>query len=1658
MMKNKIKALLFIFAIVLTGCGNENNTSPTGQDNVQGNQSQSSKETTASKKPSEPSFNRSQVLNDYGDIPLEVLDVSERNKNGRNSLTVTLSVPLDPSLDHQEYFSVSIKGKKVVDGAWVTSKSGKIIWFPFIEPDTTYEVTIYSGLTAANGQSLHKTRISQIKSNQLTPSVNFESSGAFLTQGLGNGLPVVTVNVKEVDINFYKVGEKNIQRFLQEMTDHRYYWGIDTITQFGKLAYSGRYELNAPKNTRVKRSIDIEGISELKQPGIYLAVMTKAGAYDNHQMMWYSVTDIGLHARFYDNQLDVYASSLKTGKALNSTKISLVNSKGEILQQSVTSPVGQASFVSSLNSASLIVAKSDKNFSVIEINKPALDLSDFDLGLRPSRPQELFIYAPRDLYRPGEFVDFNALLRNADGRLTGNRILGASIKSPDGTKIKTFKWNGNQQNYYHYNWQIPVSAQLGTWQFEVKNIGSESFTFDFKVEEFLPERLKLTFNPNSSQNRPVVTKNEKLSLAVLGEYLFGAPAAGNRLSTDVSISAWRKPVKSLPRFEFGDIRQTEFTQRHALEDIQLDDKGRGEITYKNDWSRLHSPLRVKFISSLYESGGRPISRTHSGLVWPSKKMLGIRSSFGDENPEANSKVSFEIVKSSIDGVKHKAKDLDVKLIREDRRYFWVYSQDQGWHYEWTDNEFVEFTKSLDIDEGEIGQIEFPVAWGNYRVEVRDPTNNLLTSKQFYAGWNWYEKWQNSQSGSGAARPDKITMALDKKAYSAGGTVKVNVIPPQAGEAIVMVESDELLWMKRLFIPAEGKTVEIPVSADWQQHNIYISTVVLQPGDQLKNLTPKRSFGLVHLPLQRDSRKLEVEFDVAEKALPNKTLPVKVKVQSLSTEHSLNKQPQKLFVTLAAVDVGVLNISNFKTPDPHTAFFGQRRYGVDSRDVYHRVIEISQAEKARLRFGGDSDLTRGGKEPQSDVQIVSLFSGLVPLDNLGEATIPVDIPDFNGRLRLMALAFSADKFGQSEQDVTIAAPIVTQIAMPRFLAMGDKTTIAIDVTNLSEQTQDLAIKFTGSGPIKQFDNSKKVSLKNGEKTTLRYQIEALGFKGQAKFSLKVTGKDLPDDINREWFLGLRPAYPATLTTTQKILHQGENLALDKNLINSLFPETIQASVGISPKANIDLQEQLTGLLQYPYGCLEQTSSRAYPLIFATPNKQKLMGLTVIDENKRLDMINKGIERLAMLQLGNGGYGLWDNRSYEEHWLTAYVADFLLNARDMGISVPDEMISKTLKRLQTYLTRSSRFYDERWSDDAKHYYFAYKAYSAYVLARVNQVPLGNLRSLAKNHSRFARTGLSQMHLAIALSKMGDNKLADKLLKQSLNNLPKKRQQYLADYGSQIRDLSLMIHLMLTHDLEKKKAIALSFTLAELLNKRNYLSTQERNALFLAGSSLKAFDGETWTAELILGSLQTKLNQTSSYQNNLTPKTLHNKVNIISHNTHPLLASISINGYTKEPPKESSNGLSVQRRWLNLKGEEINLQQANVGDLFLVHLQITAEQRTPDALVIDLLPAGFELENQNLEHSIKQDEIIVDGRSITQWQNRNLVNHQEYRDDRYVAAIEVNKGRAINLFYLTRAVTPGKYKVPSPLVEDMYRPEIRGIGKITSDITIVQKAVNH
>jgi uncharacterized protein YfaS (alpha-2-macroglobulin family) len=420
----------------------------------------------------------------------------------------------------------------------------------------------------------------------------------------------------------------------------------------------------------------------------------------------------------------------------------------------------------------------------------------------------------------------------------------------------------------------------------------------------------------------------------------------------------------------------------------------------------------------------------------------------------------------------------------------------------------------------------------------------------------------------------------------------------------------------------------------------------------------------------------------------------------------------------------------------------------------------------------------------------------------------------------------------------------------------------------------------------------------------------------------------------------------------------------------------------------------------------------------------------------------------MQRYNGSFGLWSADGAEEYWLTAYVTDFLLRARDQGYAVPPEPLKKAGERLLRYLQERDLI-DVDYSDNLEHTRFAVQAYAGLVLARSQQAPLGALRSLFERRSD-ARSGLPQVQLAIALQKMGDQPRADQALQAGLA-AGRSDSNWLGDYGSVLRDQALVLALLQENDLSKHTLEERLFNLSDLLASNSWLSTQERNALYLAGRKALALPQQPWTAQLQSAGASHLLSDAQPALK-LAGTALVDSLTVSSRAPQPLYQQLTLSGYPAQPPAPHGENLSIRREYLSLTGQPLKLDSLKSGELVLVHLVVGAKQRVPDALVVDLLPAGLEIENQNLAQSAAS----LDNASsnVRQWhesmQNASL-QHQEFRDDRYVAALKLNGYGSTHLLYLARAVTPGTYKVPPPQVESMYRPNWQAVGATPSDLTV-------
>lgn len=1573
-----------------------------------------------------------------------VVDVSERTLDTSPALAVTFSQDLNPTEDYNSFITLTANGK-MVEGQWVMASESRRLFFSNIKPQTDYRVQIRPGVTSNNGLKLQKPSDTSLKTRDISPAFDFATTGSILPAKLTGGLPIRVVNVPELDIEFLRVQPDKLSDMLKKISlgGRLSQWQLEEIHAVTESVYSRRYVTDAKLNARTSMLIPVEDIQELKTPGVYFAVMREPGRFNDeaYRITQFVVTNIGLHVRLYARGLEVFANALDTGKPLPGVQLKLQGEKEALTLE--TDEEGRVSFEHRPSGDLLLTAQQESQFAFLDLRDAALDLSEYAVTGLPDKPIAPFIYSTRDLFRPGEPMDLSVLLRDRDGKAVSVKNLHLRIVRPD-TKLlleENLLAANADLGFFSYRLPIPADAPTGTWKAEVRiNAKDETpvSTFNFHVEDFMPERMKLAL----SAEEKLLTAGEKLVVAAQGDYLYGAPAGGNKLTAVRTVSVNRHPFAEFKDYYFGDPADEKLVSREDLPEVALNETGGGFVESPALVGNISSPLTLSIIGSLHETGGRSVTRKLDVPFWPSPNLVGICPLFSKDTVADNSEAAFELVRLNAAGEAVPATQaLTVTLVREEKEYFWEYNNAEGWQRKEISSEYPTVQKNITLDENARGKAAFAVQYGYYRLEVEDAETGLKAVYPFHAGWDW------EQAENNAARPDQIELALDKAKYQAGDVVKLKITPPAAGEALVAVEAESLLWSQRVTLPAEGMTVEIPVEKAWNRHDLYITVTSFRPASSQQKIAPNRALGVIFLPLDRDSRRLNLSIEAPEKVLPEKTTTVTVSADNLSGEQAI--------VTLAAVDVGVLSITEFKTPDPLAFYFSQHQYTPSLYDAYGKIIESVEGAPLRQRFGGDAaGGRRGGALGQADLRIVSLFSGAVTFDADGKAKIELPLPGFDGTLRLMAVAATQERFGSAEREMKVASPVVASLAAPRFLAAGDSSFLSVDVNNTTTEAQVVTLKLSSNDLLSGVADTRELSLAAGKRETIRLPISAQQALGNAQINLELTGKGFT--ARRQLQLAIRPAYPAQYLAQNRELVAGETLTLDAATIQQFQAAGLKANLSLAATPVLPLRNALQGLLQYPYGCLEQTTSSAWPYLFLDANVSETLGLEPLEMKERNERVNAALLRIAGMQLANGGFTLWGdaNGGQEEYWLTPYVVDFLLDAKEQGFIVPEWLLQRSLQNLEERLQEGEGAAESRYefSDMPEHVDFAARAYAGYVLARVKRASPGALKVMYEKDLSKAASGLPLVHLGLALQMIpgGDSNRGDEAIQRGLAQV-RDEQKYLGDYGSSLRDQAAVLYLLLRHKAKLPQLATEINQLVDLLHNRNYFSTQEQLFTLLAGLKVQEKSQTAWKATLTIGKDSVDLASSGTQYRTLSATDFQQGIQVTA--SQPLYLALNVDGYPSTVPAPDSDPIEVQRTWYSLDGKKVSADGIKAGALLLTHLAVSSNIDINDALVADLLPAGFEIENTNLSGNESLEGLQLEGmdKPVLELLGSSELRTQEFRDDRYIAALPLSAKTRHHLFYLVRVVSAGKFAVPPPYVEDMYRPELNGVGAVPSTLVI-------
>lgn len=1604
-MKNII---LFSFLLILTACG--------GDQNSPSQESPQTVKTPSSTTGKLPTLSTTSV--DYKTIKeFTITGSGYREYDGKPSAWVMFSKPLPSTIDVNKFISLSLEHLKM-DDAWQIDESGINAYYLNIKPKRNYQISVKKWLRSADDTRLSGKTESEFNSPNVQTTASFLQQGVVLNPNFSEGLPILAVNLPWVDVSYYRIKPEKYDSTLSNKNVRNVSaWSSDYVVKNATLLTTQKYDTAGEENQKVQRVLKTSHLDELKKPGVYVAIMSYPQRRESVELSYFTVSELGHEVREYKTHYLVTVSEQSTGNSVKGVEIKTYDYKHKRpLYTDRTDEFGQVRIPKN-SKMSLLTLQLDNDFTVVKMSKSQpLNLADFSVNGRSNKPLDLFVFGARDLYRRGEALTYYAILRDDDGKRTSNFSLKAQLRDPKGNIVKSAVLQ-SKEGLYQFDYQLKESSLTGHYNIDF-TLAQRHFNHQFSVEDFMPERLELKIDSS------VITapKSNSSKQPVTGLFLYGAPAAKHKVDGTLQLKTDKNLVEKLPNFYFGDHNKTMgIVNRYNINEIQLDSRGKGKLSLKNRWNKYNQALALNGYAYLYEKSGRRVTKHFKQVWWPTKEMLGIKPLFDDLTSDSNAQVSFELARSNFQGELFED-NVTISLIRHQKEYYWEHSSQGGWKRNFHSSSYPVYQSTVDLTAEKPLTIDAPVEWGEYELVVQSIKDKKIARLFFNAGEKWYWRW--SDNNNSAIRPDQIDITLDKASYNDGDIANVKIDSPHTGKAWLRIESDDLLWQKQVDLTQGINQLTVPIK-DWQRHDVYLSAYLISPMTAKKPI--KRALGLTHIKLNRDDRALAISIDVPTTIKPNITQKVNVNVSN-GTENTR--------VILAAVDVGILNLHNFKTPEPLSYFFEKRSYTIDIRDNFNKIIKPNDYDQANILWGGGAEMARGGQQASSYVQIVSSLSAPTYIDPVTkEASFDVDIPYFNGRLRVFAIAFDDEKFASKMVPLTVADDVVSQINMPRFLAIGDRSHIKIDLTNTTDVKKKLIVKINATALA--YSKSTTVNLAPKQSKTVTLKATGIRATQSAEINLVINGDNYHSE--RQWKLAVRHPYPAQRRSTSQTIKPQESLAFSPKTQD--WHSDLQSSVSISTRPQFDLTDQINKLYEFPLGCLEQTSSRLYPWLILPPETQEKLKkeLGNIDRKKLLE---DGISRILSMQTYNGGLSLWSSQGREAPWLSAYGAQVLLQAQSAGMYVPKAPLEKLLKRLSYYLRRDnfSNYGYSTKTSDKNDYRFSTKAYSSLVLASTSNVNQNHMRQLANKVSQ-SKSPLAVVQLAAAFTLVGDERRAEKLIQQAKSKRFSK--SYNGNYSSEIRDTALMISLLLEHKLDEAWAQKLAFSLWQKKQQRNWFSTQERLALVLADNQLETSLGDDFNYKLSVGRTHFTGPDNNHAFYRIDGQAIHQST-LVNASENLLFVDQISQGYSLKPPARQANSISIERVYYDMSGNRVHSMNLTSGKQYIAHIKVSSEKESyRDIMVVDLLPAGLEIANPNFGTTNQSQGIKINGKSMRSRIDRSKIDYQGYLDDRYIASISVNSYRDTELFYQVQAITPGIYKHAPIMAESMYINNVNAVG---------------
>ncbi len=1543
---------------------------------------------------------------------LELRDIETVHNGIAGTVFIGTSQPVSASGLKQ-----AIQVEPAVNFTATADEKGITISSEEFAPDQQYEVNVTEGIVGIFGGRLSSDVSEDISFGEIAPQIKFENTKAeYLGSKGSKNVSILMTKTDKVKVSVYKVFRNNIFAFKEKGNDYGYqddynketddytyhdyqYYNTEST---GELIFEKKYKASDLKDYGHAKLLNIDFTDKFKEfKGIYVVKV------EDNERVWLqdskiiSLSDIGLIVKQDKDAVHVFANSILNTEPLKNVEVAVISSSNQELGKVKTDKDGYATYkipdaYKDFKVGMITAVTEDSDFNYVLYNSTLVDNTRFDVGGKRLNASnyDAYIYAERDIYRPGETVHLNTVVRTNEWNLPGEMPVKSRVLLPSGKELQTYKNVLNTQGAFEITLPLTSSSPTGVYTFQVLT-GNDVLlsSKNIMVEEFMPDRIKVDLKTDKEDYKPL----EKVGASFNATNYFGPPAANRNYEVNFSLEKNSFSSKEFERYNFNVSKSAEYltTVRNGITDANGNGFESFDIPAEFKETGL---LEGRILTTVFDETGRPVNRVKTFNVYTQDVFYGVKT---DEDFFSTKQlIKIPVIAVDKNGKALTTQTANVKIIR--RKWETILQKSDG-QLKYVSQKKEEIINNKNITlRGAGSYYSFNAQEsGDYEFRISAVNSDSYVSYYFYA-YGWGDTYSSSFEVNNEG---KIDITVDKEKYLCGDKAKVLLKLPFDGKILVTVERDKVL--EHFYIKSDNKTASFNINLeDKHVPNVYVTATLIKPN-------------------VNDGMPLTVAYGFAPIMVENPDNKIPVDLQCVSETRSKTKQTIKIKskanceMTIAVVDEGILALKDQKSPNPYNYFYAKRALEVDMYNIYPYLFP----EITSLGGGFDDISKRVNPLTNKRVKLVSVWSGIIHTNTFGNAEFTFDIPQFSGSLRVMAVAYDGKKFGAADKNIKVADPIVISAGIPRFVSPNDELNVPVTVSNTTKTKAQAIVTVTSEGVMQnKVNGSVTTEIEPNSEKQLDFGVLTKNMTGEGK--IVITVQAMKEKFTDTTYITARPN-----ATFQKFSGSGNLAAGNKNTItfNAAVPMLSSSKkLIISNSPLVQFGKNLSYLVNYPYGCVEQTVSTAFPQIYFSDLAKNLIG-SGYNNKSAVNNVQAAIDKLQSMQLSNGALSYWQGGGYESWWGTIYAAHFLLEAQKAGYYVND----KTLNKMYDYMNgklKTKSMQVMTYSDGTKKEFVTEEVpYSLYVLALADEAKTSELNYYKSNPEILTQSGKYLVAASFALK--GDKKKFYAMLPKGYVS-EKTEPAFNGNFYSDFRDMALVLNTLLETDPQNTQINYMAKQVAQTLISKPYLNTQENVFGFLAmGKIAKAANKGNVTATI--SSNGKVIANYDGKKDVVIPNKLiaNNAVSIASAGTGKLFYFWEMEGIpTVGTNKEEDNFLEVRRTYKDRNGKIYN-NMFFQNDLVVVEISIRSTNGidVPNVAITDLLPAGFEIENARITE-IPQLEWL---------KNTAQPDYKDVRDDRMnlivTASPKINK-----YYYLCRAVSLGTFNVGPVGADAMYRGE--------------------